>query len=191
MSLKQSTFHEVENSTPMGGLEPMIFRIHTEFSIISRPVSDHQSNASQNIFLYIRGPKRRNCIRNDKIWIRDVRWRPFWILRFVGKWCHLQQKFTAEMHSAQKIHIETTNKVLFLKNAYRALSKVVFQLFALTMKKKCHFDYISSLVRREFAILTTISRQLDQLRAIFRKAFQECVGWTNRANVWLTTGSDI
>ena len=33
----------------------------------------------------------------------------------------------AEMDSAQKFHIETTNEVLFLKNAYRSLSRAIFQ----------------------------------------------------------------
>ena len=31
MSLKQSKFCEVENSTPLMGLEPTISRLHTEF----------------------------------------------------------------------------------------------------------------------------------------------------------------
>ena len=43
---------------------------------------------------------------------------------------------TAEMDSAQKIHIETTNEVLFLKNAYRSLSSAIFQILVLTIKGK-------------------------------------------------------
>ena len=31
MSLKQSTFYDVENSTPLVGLEPTISRLHTDF----------------------------------------------------------------------------------------------------------------------------------------------------------------
>ena len=42
----------------------------------------------------------------------------------------------AEMDSAQKIHIEETNEVLFLKNAYRSLSRAIFQFFDLTIKAK-------------------------------------------------------
>ena len=36
---------------------------------------------------------------------------------------------TAEMDSAQKMHIETINGVLFLKNAYMSLSRAIFQFY--------------------------------------------------------------
>ena len=39
---------------------------------------------------------------------------------------------TAEMDSAQDFYIETTNEVLSLKNAYRSLSRAIFQFFVLT-----------------------------------------------------------
>ena len=39
---------------------------------------------------------------------------------------------TAEMDSAQNFHIEATNEVLFLKNAYRSLSRAIFQFFVPT-----------------------------------------------------------
>ena len=58
-------------------------------SSINHHVSDHQNKA--NIFLYMRVSTQRHFIRKwQKIWIEYVRWRPFWIVRFVGKWCHLQ-----------------------------------------------------------------------------------------------------
>ena len=34
--------------------------------------------------------------------------------------------------STKKIHVETTNEVLFLKNAYRSLSMAIFQIIFLT-----------------------------------------------------------
>ena len=36
---------------------------------------------------------------------------------------------TAEMDSAQKVNIETTNEILFLKNAYRSLSRALIHFF--------------------------------------------------------------
>ena len=42
---------------------------------------------------------------------------------------------TTEMDSAQKNQIETINEVLFLKNAYRSLSRAIFQMLVLTMSK--------------------------------------------------------
>ena len=74
-----------------------------------------------------------------KIWIANIRWQPCWILRIVGnganyslaydrsgfstKNSYRNNKWTApitawhttEVDSAQKIHIETTNEILFLK----------------------------------------------------------------------------
>ena len=40
---------------------------------------------------------------------------------------------TAEIDLAQNLHIETTNEVRFLKNAYRSLSRAMFQFFVLTI----------------------------------------------------------
>ena len=45
---------------------------------------------------------------------------------------------TAEMNSAQKIHIETTNEIPFLKNAYRSLSRAIFQFFLPDYKGGSH-----------------------------------------------------
>ena len=56
------------------------------------------------------------------------------ILNFVicGKTVPLTAWHTTEMDSAQNFHTETINEVLFLKNAYRSLSRAIFQFFALT-----------------------------------------------------------
>ena len=50
------------------------------------------------------------------------------ILNFTisGKMVPFTAWHTAEMDSAQKMHIETTNEELFLKNAYRSLSRAIF-----------------------------------------------------------------
>ena len=50
-----------------------------------------------------------------------------------GKTASFTAWHTAEMDSAQSFHIETTNEVLFLKNAYRSLSRAIFQVFVLTI----------------------------------------------------------
>ena len=51
-----------------------------------------------------------------------------------GKTVSFTAWHTAEIDSAQNFHIETTNEVLFLKNAYRSLSRATFQFFVLTIK---------------------------------------------------------
>ena len=131
ISLKQSTFYEVEISTSLVGLEPMISRLHTKFHYSSCLRSSKQGIS--NIFLYIKVCKQRNCIRKlQKMWIEYVRWRPFWILRFVGKRCHLQlgiwQKWIQH-----KIAYKSNKWSIFLKNAYRSLSRAIFQFFVLTI----------------------------------------------------------
>ena len=57
------------------------------------------------------------------------------ILNFTicGKTVSFTAWHTAEMNSAQNFHIETTNEVFFLKNAYRSLSRAIFQYFVLTI----------------------------------------------------------
>ena len=59
------------------------------------------------------------------------------ILNFTicGKTLSLTAWHTAEMYSAQHFHLETTNEVLFLNNAYRSLSRAIFQCFVLTIIK--------------------------------------------------------
>ena len=127
-SLKQSTFYEVGISTSLVGLEPTISRLHTEFhySWCLRP----SKQGISNIFLYIRVSKQRNCIQK---WQQDMNWIcPMTaILNFMicGKMVSFIAWHTAEMDSAQNFHIETTNEVLLLKNAYRSLSRAIFHFF--------------------------------------------------------------
>ena len=45
---------------------------------------------------------------------------------------------TAVMDSAQKVHVETINEVLFPQNAYRSLTRAIFQIFVLTIGVKWH-----------------------------------------------------
>ena len=47
--------------------------------------------------------------------------------KICGKTVPFTAWYTADMDSAQKNHIETVNEVLFLKNAYRSLSRAIFQ----------------------------------------------------------------
>ena len=50
-----------------------------------------------------------------------------------GGYLHIPgtSRHTAEMASAQNVYIETTNEVIFLKNAYRSLSRAIFHFFVL------------------------------------------------------------
>ena len=101
-------------------------------SIDSRHASDHQSNAYQ-IYFYISGaPNQEVVYENDKN--MNCRCLMTAILNFTiyGKTVPLTAWHTAEMDSAQKIHIEIINEVLFLKNAYRSLSGAIFPFFVLT-----------------------------------------------------------
>ena len=75
-----------------------------------------------------------NCIRK---WQKNMNWIcPMTAnLNFMicGKMVSFTAWHTAEMDSAQTFHIESTNEVLFLKNAYRSLSRAIFQFFVLTI----------------------------------------------------------
>ena len=57
------------------------------------------------------------------------------ILNFMicGKTGSFTAWHTAEMDSEQNFHIETINEVLFLKNAYRSLSRAIFQFLSWLM----------------------------------------------------------
>ena len=96
-------------------------------SSITRHVPDHQRKASQ-IHFYISGSQNKEIVyENDK----NVNWIcPMTaILNFTI--CGTIVSFTAwhraEMDSAQNFHIKTTNEVLFLKNAYRSLSRAIWK----------------------------------------------------------------
>ena len=97
----------------------------------SRHVSDHQNNAS-NIFLYIRAPNQEIVFGNDKHMNCRCPMTAILNFTFCGPTVPFTAWHTAEIDSAQKIHIETTNEVLFLKNAYRSISRAIFQFFDLT-----------------------------------------------------------
>ena len=103
-------------------------------SSITPHVSDHQSKASQ-IYLYISGPPTKKLymkMTKNTNWIYPMTA----ILNFTicGKMVSFTAWHTAEMDSAQFFPIETTNEVLFLKNAYRSLSRAIFHFFVLTIQ---------------------------------------------------------
>ena len=118
----------MEISTSLVGLEPTISRLHTEFHYSSCLRSAKQGIS--NIFICIRVSKQRNCIRK---WQTNMNWicPSTAILNFTicGKTVPFTAWHTAEMDSAKTFHIETTNEVLFLKNAYRSLSRAIFHFF--------------------------------------------------------------
>ena len=60
------------------------------------------------------------------------------------------------MDSAQNFHIETTNEVLFLKNAYRSLSRAIFQFFVLTTWVISNFGLVRSVASSLFDWITSI-----------------------------------
>ena len=133
MSLKQSTFYDVENSTPLVGLEPTISRLHTKFYWWSSCLRSSKQCIS-NIFLYIRGPKPRNCIwkwQKYELQMSDDSHFEFYDLWGNGAIYSLAY---GRNGFSTKIHIETINERLFPKNAYRSLSRAVFQFFVLTNK---------------------------------------------------------
>ena len=60
------------------------------------------------------------------------------------------------MDSAQNFHIETTNEVLFLKNAYMSLSRAIFQFFVLTTWVISNFGLVRSVASSLFDWITSI-----------------------------------
>ena len=102
-------------------------------SVNSHHVSDHQSNASL-IDFYISGALNQEIVYgNDKN--MNCRCPMAAILNFTicGKTVPFTAWHTAEIDSAQKMHIETTSEVLFLKNAYGSLSRAISKFFVLSM----------------------------------------------------------
>ena len=103
-------------------------------SSITRHMSDHRRKVSQKYFYTSGSPNKEIVYVNDKNmnWICPMTA----ILNFAicGKTVSFTACHTAEMDSAQSFHIETTNEVLFLKNAYRSLSRAIFQCFVLTIR---------------------------------------------------------
>ena len=98
-------------------------------SINSRHVSDHQSTASQIYFYILGAPNQEIVCKNERNMISRCPVTDIWIFTICGKRVPFTAWHTAEMDSAQKNHIETTNEVLFLNTACRSLSRAIFQWF--------------------------------------------------------------
>ena len=98
-------------------------------SSITRNVSDHQSKVSQ-IYLYqgLQTKKLYTKMTRIKNWICPM--TAILIFTICGKMVSLTAWNTTEMDLAQNFYIETTNKVLFVKNAYRSLSRAIFQFLS-------------------------------------------------------------
>ena len=127
-------------------------------SSITRPVSDHQSKASQ-IYFYISGSSNKEIVyENDK---KKMNWICPMTAILNGTICGKTVSFTAwhtpEMDSARNLYIEPTNEILFLKNTYRSLFRAIFQYFVLTIprvpdptsKWKMVSDYFFYSVRKQ------------------------------------------
>ena len=122
MSLKRSTW---KIAHPWWGSNPRSLD-YISSSIYSCHVSDNQNNASWIYFYMSVAPNQKIVYENDKN--MNCRCRMTAILNFTicGKRCHLQLGIRQKWIQHKKIHIETTNEVLFLKNAYRSLSRAIF-----------------------------------------------------------------
>ena len=59
-----------------------------------------------------------------------------------------------EMDSAQNFYIEITNELLFLKNAYRSLSRAIFQFFVLT--KMIELLFITGTLKKSVCLVCII-----------------------------------
>ena len=104
------------------------------------------------------------------------------ILNFVicGKTVPLTAWHTTEMDSAQNFHTETINEVLFLKNAYRSLSRAIFQFFALTTTACQHCG--QTLTIDHILLECTVLQQsrdeyytVDSLRTLFETIPEACI----------------
>ena len=70
------------------------------------------------------------------------------------------------MDSAQNFHIETINEVLFLKSAYRSLSRAIFHFFCPDYKQWViiHTSDSMMIVRQSIYILSIITREMGKLK---------------------------
>ena len=136
ISFKESTFYKVEISTSLVGLEPTIPRLHTEFHYSSCLWSSKQGIS--NIFLYIGVSKQRNCIRK---WQKkyELNMSDDGHFEFYDLWENgvIYSLAYGRNGFNTKFHIETTNEVLFLKNAYRSLSRAIFQFLSRLIHVAC------------------------------------------------------
>ena len=99
MPLERSTFSDVENNTPLVGLEPRS-QDYISSSINSRHVSDHQNNVSWICFYISVAPNKEIVYENDKN--MNCRCPMTAILNFTicGKTVPFTAWHTAEMDSA-------------------------------------------------------------------------------------------
>ena len=129
-------------------------------SINSRHVSDYQSNASQIYFNVSGDPNEEILCENDKN--MNCRCSMTAILHFTncGKTVSFTDRHTAEWNSAQN-HIGKTSEVPFLKNAYRSLSRTIFQFLSWLLMPAIKFCWcarpVSQNMRRRTKKTTLIS----------------------------------
>ena len=79
------------------------------------------------IFIYQGLQTKKLYTKMTKIWNADVKWQPIWILRLMEKTMPFTAWYTAEMDSAQTIHIETINEVLSPKMPTGLYLKLYFR----------------------------------------------------------------
>ena len=121
----------MEISTSLVGLEPTISRLHTEFHYSSCLRSSWQGISNISIYQGLQTKKLYTKMPKNVNWICPM--TAILNTTICGKTVSSRAWHTAEMDSAQNIHIETTNEVLFLKNAYGSLFRAIFQFFVLTI----------------------------------------------------------
>ena len=129
MSLKQSTFYDVEKKHTPGGARTHNLSI-AYYVLLIVVMSQIIKSMHLKYISIFQGPRTKKLyMKMTKIWIADVRGQPFWILRFVGKRCHLQLGIWQKWIKHKKNHIETINEVPFHKNTYWSLSRAIFHFF--------------------------------------------------------------
>ena len=134
-------------------------------SSITRHVSDHQSKASQ-IYYYISGsPNKEIVYVKDKKYYLNMsddghfEFYDLWENGVIYSLTYGRNGFSA------KFHIETINKVLFLKNAYRSLSRAIFQFFVLTINfTRCSIALYRLLIRLNLRSLISWCINLPKIR---------------------------
>ena len=116
LKLWKQIWHQwVENSTPMVEFEPTISRLPTEFHWWSSCIRSSKQCIS-DMFIYKSGATNQEIVyENDKkIWIEDVRWRPFEFYD-LGKNGVIYSLACGRNCFSTKIPIRMTNEVLFLE----------------------------------------------------------------------------
>ena len=131
ISLKYSTFYELEFSP--GGARTHDFSITYRVPLL---VMSQIIKARHLKYISIYQDLQEIVYENDKNmnWICPMTA----VLNFTicGETASFTAWHTADLDSAQNIHIETTNEVLFLKYANRSLFRAIFQFFVLTNRDR-------------------------------------------------------